>query len=94
MALTLSVGTDQSLMRTRQLLLEREGHSVVVVMDERALAAACAVHNFDVAILSQTLSAKMKQHAASLIREHYPTVKIVELYSIDAWPHARSKTFA
>ena len=82
MALVLSIGSDPSLMFTRQLLLEQEGHTVVGVTDEKALAAACELHPFDVAVLSHALSSNMKQHVAFLIRGHCPSVKALELYSI------------
>jgi hypothetical protein len=82
MALVLSIGSDPSLMLTRKLLLEQGGHTVVGVMDEKALAAACELQTFDVAVLSHALSTKMKQHVVSLIRGHCPEVKVLELYSI------------
>jgi hypothetical protein len=82
MALVLSIGTDPSLMLTRKLLLERDGHAVVGVMDEKALAAACELQTFDVAVLSHALSTKMKQHVVALIRRYCPEVKVLELYSI------------
>jgi CheY-like chemotaxis protein len=82
MALVLSVGSDPALMQSRQLVLEGEGHTVVGVTDEKALAAACKRHTFDVAILSQTLSPRMKQHIVSLIRERCPKIKVLELFSI------------
>jgi hypothetical protein len=82
MALVLSIGSDPSLMLTRQLLLEQAGHTVIGVTDEKTLAAACELHTFDVAILSQILSLNMKQHVVSLIRGHCPEVKLLELYSI------------
>jgi CheY-like chemotaxis protein len=75
MPLVLSIGADPSLMRTRQLILEHEGHTVVGVTDEKALMAACELHSFDVAILSQTLSPKIKQHIVTLIRSHFRASK-------------------
>jgi hypothetical protein len=41
MAFILSIEVDPSLMRTRQLLLEREGHTVIGVMDEKAESNVC-----------------------------------------------------
>ena len=82
MAIILSIGTDLALMQTRKLLLEREGHTVIGVKDEKALAAACELHHFDVAVLGQTLSPRMKQHIVLLVRGHCPEVKILELYSV------------
>jgi hypothetical protein len=82
MAIILSIGADLSLMQTRKLLLEQEGPTVIGVMNEKALAAACKLHDFDVAILSQTLSPRMKQHIVPLVRGHCPGIKVLELYSV------------
>lgn len=99
MALVLSTGADTVLMRTRQLILEREGHSVITVCDEELLASACELHVFDVAVLGQALSANMKRHDADLIRRHCPNVKLLELYSggwslndADSWLQVPSET--
>jgi hypothetical protein len=81
MAQILSIGSNLSAMHTRQLLLEQEGHTVVGAINEKALAAACELITFDVAVLSQTLSPKVKQRIAFLIREHCPGIKLLELYS-------------
>ena len=82
MAQVLSIGSNPSVMHTRQLLLEQEGHTVVGATNEKALAAACELITFDVAVLSQTFSPKVKQHIAFLIREHCPGIKVLELYSV------------
>lgn len=99
MALVLSTGADVVLMRTRQLLLEREGHSVITVSDDESLASACKRYVFDVAILGHTLPAKMKRHDADLIRRHCPNVKLLELYSggwslndADSWLQVPAET--
>ena len=81
MALVLSIGADAVLMKTRQLILEREGHSVITASDEKSLASACELYVFNVAVLGQALSSNMKRHAADLIRRHCPDVKLLELYS-------------
>jgi hypothetical protein len=44
MALVLSTGVDQALLKTRRLILESSGHKVVTAMDETALLAACKEH--------------------------------------------------
>jgi hypothetical protein len=80
MALVLSIGTDVVLTQTRQLILEREGHSVISVIDEKSLASACEVYEFDVAVLGQGLSAQMKRRATDLVRHHCPNVKVLELH--------------
>lgn len=80
MAHVLCTGADAALMKTRQLLLERAGHSVVLAMGERELATACQNNQFDVAIIGQSLSSRVKIRVAELVRTHCPSVKLLELY--------------
>lgn len=80
MALVLCTGVDEALLQTRRLILESAGHRVVSVADEPALIAACEAHSFDVAVIGQTVTSKMKRRVASLVRQHCPAVKILELY--------------
>lgn len=82
MALVLCTGTDPVLMRTRELLLERVGHTVIKAMNDKELVEACERHKFDVAVIGQTLSADVKKRAAALVRECCPGAKLLELYSI------------
>jgi hypothetical protein len=83
-AVVLCSGVDKSVLETRRLILEKAGHTVVTVMDEMTLLNACKKHSFDVAVVGQTLSPKIKPLVAMLIKQHCPDVKILELYS----PHA------
>ena len=80
MALVLCTGVDKTLLQTRRLILEREGHTVVTVSDEKNLTAVCQKHSFNVAVIGQTLSPKMKQRIALLVRQHCPGAKILELH--------------
>jgi len=80
MALVLCTGVNPVLMRTRQLILENAGHTVVPAFDEREIKAFCNQHKFDVAVIGQTISPKLKVHVLDLIREHCPTAKALELY--------------
>jgi CheY-like chemotaxis protein len=80
MALVLCSGVDKALLQTRRYILEAAGHTVVTVSDERALLAACEKHQFDVAVVGQTTGPRMKRRVASLVREHCPDVKVLELY--------------
>jgi len=82
MALVLCTGVDTSVVRTRQLILERAGHVVVPAMDEASLIAACQQHRFEVAVVGQTVSAKTKHRIAKLIRERCPAAKVLELYTL------------
>jgi len=94
MALVLCTGVDPSVVHTRQLILERAGHVVVSALDEPSLIAACEQNKFEVAVLGQTFSAKIKRRIARLVRENCPNAKLLELYNLstgkvledaDAW---------
>lgn len=94
MALVLCTGVDPVLMKTRQLILEAAGHTVIPAVDEREVKAVCSLHKFDVAIIGQTLAPKIKARVLGLVREHCPPAKILELYPLyqnkaledaDAW---------
>ena len=94
MALVLCTGSDPVLMETRRLILEKAGHTVVAVSDERALMAACEQYKFDVAVIGQNVSPKIKRRALMLVRKNCPSVKVLELHhnyapraldNADAW---------
>lgn len=80
MALVLCTGVDPVLMKTRQLILENAGHTVIPASDDREAKKVCSLHKFDVAIIGQNISAKAKGHVFELVREHCPAAKILELY--------------
>jgi len=79
-ALVLCTGIDTNLLATRRISLQAAGHSVVTVTNETALLAACKKHPFDVAVLGQVITGKMKRHICGIVREQCPTVKVLELY--------------
>ena len=87
MAQVLCTGVDRVLMETRKLVLQHAGHNVVGVMDARDLVAICQRHQFDIAVIGQAMSSKSKKAIAALIREHCPSVRILELY-----PEYQAKT--
>lgn len=80
MALVLCTGVDPVLMRTRQLLLENAGHTVVPAADEQEIKAVCSKQKVDVAVIAQNMSPKVKARVAELVREHCPAARILELY--------------
>lgn len=80
MALVLCTGADKALLLTRRYILEAAGHTVVTVTDEPSLLAVCKKHSFDVAVIGQSTGSVMKHRIASLVREHCPDIKILELY--------------
>lgn len=94
MALVLCTGVDPSVVHTRQLILERAGHVVVSALDETSLIAACEQNRFEVAVVGQTVSAKIKLRIADLVRANCPDARLLELYNLstgkiledaDAW---------
>jgi len=82
MALVLCTGIDKALLQSRRLILERAGHTVVSAMDDQTLTTVCQKNSFDVAVIGQTVSPNMKQRIASLVRQHCPDAKILELYPL------------
>ena len=89
MALVLCTGVDPVLMKTRQLILENAGHTVIPATDESEIKATCARHKFEVAVIGQSISSKGKARTVDLIRGQCPDAKILELIA----PYA-SKTLA
>lgn len=83
-ALVLCTGKDPSLLRTRKLILERAGHTVITATDRRAVTAACNQHKFDVAVLGQSVSSESKRVIRNLIRQLCPSTKILELYQANS----------
>ena len=66
---------------TRKLLLERAGHHVVTVTNERSLVAACEIYHFDLVVIGQTITSGVKKVIASIVRGRCKSTKILELYS-------------
>ena len=84
MALVLCTGIDQSLLATRRLILEQAGHTVVTAMDTKQVVDACSKHDFNVAVIGQTISRSEKRRLAHLVRQHCATTMILELYTAPA----------
>jgi hypothetical protein len=81
-------------MRTRQLILEHAGHTVVPAYSSRDLETICSKYKFDVAVIGQSTPARLKREHMSVIRTFCPTSKVLELYppyvgrvldNADAW---------
>ena len=81
MALVLCTGVNPALVRTRQLLLEQAGHTVVPALDETTLITACQNNQFDVAVIGQTISPRSKRRVLQVVRQHCPSSKVLELYA-------------
>lgn len=81
MALVLCIGWDQSLLDTRTLILKSAGHEVHQARSQKEVASLCEAHQFDVAVIGQPISHRMKHLIAPLIKDHCPDVKILELFN-------------
>ena len=81
--MVLCVGTDDVLMHTRKLILERAGHRVFSVKGAHDLVSACQNNSVQVAVLGQNMERGQKLLAFSLIRNHCPGAKVLSLYRID-----------
>jgi DNA-binding NtrC family response regulator len=80
MAMVLCTGWDKGLLDTRTLILQSEGHEVHQARTQSEVVSACAQHQFDVVVVGQTVSNRMKLVIVSLIKEHCPDAKVLELY--------------
>lgn len=89
MALILSTGIDPILLKTRELILERSGHSVVSAMTESEVRDACRQHVFAVAVVGQALSPGSKTRIQRIVRVHCPAAKILELHPANSEPVLR-----
>lgn len=80
MALVLCTGIDPMLLKTRKLILEQAGHTVITAKNQQELTDACNQHQFDVAVIGQSVSSNMKRIIAALVRKQCPSAKILELH--------------
>jgi hypothetical protein len=53
-------------------------------MDEASLIQACKQNKFEVAVVGQTVSPKIKRRIAGLIRESCRGAKLLELYTVSS----------
>ncbi|HET7872516.1 MAG TPA: hypothetical protein VFL42_08390 [Terriglobales bacterium] len=83
MSLILNTGAYPPLLETRRLVLERAGHTVVTAAEDRDLLDAFHQHRFEVAVIGQSASPKLKRHLYDLIRRECASVKILELTTPD-----------
>ncbi len=80
MALVLCTGSDTAVMKTRQLILEQAGHTVVLAADDRNVEKICRNNQIEVAVIGQNTSPAVKQRYFLLIRAHCTQAKILELH--------------
>jgi len=86
MALVLCTGSDLALTETRKLILERAGHTVITVMEDKEIVAACRGNTFDVAVIGQIGACNIKCHVFELIRHNCCSARILELFTAQEGP--------
>jgi len=80
MAKVLCTGWDTSLLATRALILQTAGHEVRQARTQNEVVSECAKQQFDVVVIGQTVTNRMKHLIVSVVRQNCPDVKILELY--------------
>jgi len=80
MAKVLCTGWDTSLLATRALILQTAGHEVRQARTQNEVVFECAKQQFDVVVIGQTVTNRMKHLIVSVVRQNCPDVKILELY--------------
>jgi hypothetical protein len=80
-ALVLCTGVDEILILTRKMILESAGHKVIPTTGQIELIRACEENQFDVAVIGQVITKPEKQRILSLIREHCPDARMLELFT-------------
>lgn len=80
MARVLCTGWDRSLLDTRTLILKLAGHEVHQARTQSEVLSACRELPFDVAVIGQSLSNRMKPVIVSIVKKHCPEIKILELF--------------
>jgi CheY-like chemotaxis protein len=79
-ALVLCVGSDETLMETRRLILEQAGHTVIQAATEPEVIRACSNTAIRVAVLGQMFEREAKRRVFAAIRHHCPSAKVLSLY--------------
>jgi hypothetical protein len=80
MAMVLCTGWDQNLLDTRTLILKSAGHEVRQARTQNEVVSECEQHQFDVVVIGQTVSVRMKRVIVALVKQHCRDAKILELY--------------
>jgi CheY-like chemotaxis protein len=80
MAVVMCVSNDDTLSRTRQLVLESAGHRVLTVTNVFEAAKACAENAVEVAVIGQGVPRPERLRVFDLLRKQCPSAKILELY--------------
>lgn len=78
--MVLCTGWDRGLLETCTLELKSAGHEVHQARTQGEVVSACEQHQFEVAVIGQVVSKRMKRLVFSFVKEHCPKVKVLELY--------------
>ncbi len=76
----LSFGHDQSLLVTRQLLLEKSGHSVVCATNTSEFRTLVLRTTFDLILLCQSISSEECESASRFAREYAPEARLLLMF--------------
>ncbi len=82
MSKILSIDSNQSLLKTHQLMLEVEGHKVVSASNFLEVTAACNQKDIDLIIVGHTIAANVKRAITATIRQNEIAAPILELFLI------------
>jgi len=87
MARSLSVSYDVSLLHTRQLILQQQGHSVISAFGfTQALKQCNSGQSFDIFILGHSMPTDDKEALISDFRKHCPGGPVIALRRIGERP--------
>ena len=84
MAVVLCLGTDDALLATRRMILERAGHRVLQAKSLPEVVIHCTEQLVDVVVLGQGVPSQEKLRANDFIRAECPHSKILELHTLGA----------
>lgn len=84
MATVLCTGVQPALTQTRKMILESRGHIAVTAHSTAEIVAACREFRFDVTVIGQCPSAKLKRDWLALVRRHCSSIRVIEVYMTSA----------
>jgi hypothetical protein len=79
MANVIHVGTNEAILSTREAILEKAGHGVVVAHDLREVISACEQGSFEVGV-GQALPAMEKLRVTDTLRRLCSGIRILEFH--------------
>jgi len=79
MARILSVSYDETLLRTRELLLESAGHSVVSAFGHHEALESCTTGEFELVIIGHSIPKKDKLDVIERFRKTNPDATVIAL---------------